>query len=199
MTAAEKLNLISVEDYLAGELESPIKHEYLGGVVHAMAGARIAHNLIAGNTYAALHSRLRGRPCRPFTSDMKVRVRLLTHDRFYYPDVSVVCRSNPLNDSYQDAPVVIVEVLSKATRRIDGGEKKDAYLTFPSLAAYILLEQDAAIAVVHRRTEQGFVREVFESIQDVIPLAEIGVELPLADIYEGVEFVPEVDDDEQVG
>jgi Uma2 family endonuclease len=195
MTAAEKLNLISVEDYLAGELESPVKHEYLGGVVYAMAGARNVHNIIATNTLAALHGRLRGRPCRPFNSDTKIRVRLPTHWRFYYPDASVVCRPNPQDDSFQDEPAVIVEVLSKATRRIDGGEKKDAYLTIPSLSAYVLLEQGTSAAVVYRRTEQGFVREVYEGREASIPLAEIEIELPLADIYEGVEFTPEPDVD----
>jgi Uma2 family endonuclease len=195
MTAAEKLNLISVEDYLAGELESPVKHEYLGGVVYAMAGARNAHNIIATNTLASLHSRLRGRPCRPFNSDTKIRVRLPTHWRFYYPDASVVCRPNPQDDSFQDEPAVIVEVLSKATRRIDGGEKKDAYLTIPSLSAYVLLEQETAAGVVYRRTEQGFVREVYEGREATIPLGEIEIELPLADVYEGVEFVREPDGD----
>ena len=61
MTAAQKLDLISVEEYLAGELVSPIKHEYLGGFVYAMAGARNVHNLIASNTLGALHGRLRGK------------------------------------------------------------------------------------------------------------------------------------------
>jgi Uma2 family endonuclease len=199
MTAAKKLNLISVEDYLAGELESPVKHEYLGGVVYAMAGARNAHNMIAGNTFAALHTRLRGRPCRPFNSDTKIRVRLPTHWRFYYPDASVVCRPNPQDDSFQDEPAAIFEVLSKATRRIDGGEKKDAYLTIPSLSAYVLLEQDAAAAVVYRRTEQGFVREVYEGRESSIPLPEIEIELQLAEIYDGVEFVPESGDEDQIG
>src|SRR5436190_16386313 len=87
MSTARKLNLISVEDYLAGELSSPIKHEYLGGVVYAMAGARNAHNLIASNTLVALGARLRGKRCRPFNSDTKIRVRLPAHVRFYYPDV----------------------------------------------------------------------------------------------------------------
>ncbi|HEY2416131.1 MAG TPA: Uma2 family endonuclease [Pirellulaceae bacterium] len=196
MTAAEKLNLISVEDYLAGELESRIKHEYLGGVVHAMAGARIAHNMIAGNAYAALHSRLKSGPCRPFNSDTKIRVRLPTHWRFYYPDASVICRSNPQNYSFQDEPAVIVEVLSKATRRIDGGEKKDAYLTIPSLSAYILLEQNTAQAVVYRRTEQGFVPEVYTGNDATIPLPEIDIDLPLAEIYDSVEFLPEREGDE---
>jgi Uma2 family endonuclease len=204
MTAAEKLNLISVEDYLAGELESPVKHEYLAGVVHAMSGARVVHNMIATNVIGALHSRLKGRPCRPFNSDMKIRVRLSdgklpTHWRFYYPDASVICRSNPRNDSFQDEPVVIFEVLSKATRRIDTGEKKDAYLTIPSLSAYILLEQDTASAIVYRRTEQGFIPEVYNGQDAIIPLPEIDIELPLAEIYDRVEFLPERDETNDIG
>ena len=191
MTAAEKLNLISVEDYLASELRSQVKHEYLDGVVYAMAGSRNVHNIIAGNVLAALHARLRGRKCRPFNSDTKIRVRLPTHWRFYYPDASVICRQNPLNDSFQDEPTAIFEVLSKATRRVDGGEKKDAYLTIPSLSTYVLLEQDSAAAVVYRRSEQGFLREVYAGRETTIPLPEIEIELPLAEIYDGVEFVPE--------
>src|SRR5439155_618350 len=109
-------------------LVSPIKHEYLGGVVYAMAGARNAHNLIATNALVALGARLRGKGCRPFNSDTKVRVRLPTQVRFYYPAVSVVCRPNPLTDSFQDEPAVLVEILSRKTHRIDMVEKKDAYL-----------------------------------------------------------------------
>src|SRR5438067_643283 len=139
MSAAKKLNLISVDDYLAGELKSPSKHEYLGGVIYAMAGARNLHNLIASNALVALGSRLRGRLCRAFNSDTKVRVRLPAHVRFYYPEVSVVCRPNSPTESFQDEPAVIIEVLSRATRRIDEGEKKDAYLTIPSLSVYLLV------------------------------------------------------------
>src|ERR1700719_4638260 len=110
MSLAKKLNLVSVEDYLASELISPVKHEYLAGVVYAMAGARNLHNLISSNTHGSLHARLRGRSCRAFTSDTKIRVRLPTHFRFYYPDASVICRPNPSNDSFQDEPAVILEV-----------------------------------------------------------------------------------------
>jgi Uma2 family endonuclease len=191
MSAVKKLNLISVEDYLAGELVSPIKHEYLAGVVYAMAGARNVHNVIATNALVALGSRLRGKPCRPFNSDTKIRVQLPTHVRFYYPDASVVCQPNPPDDSYQDQPVAIFEVLSRATRRTDEGEKKDAYLTIPSLGVYALIDQETAAVVVHRRTEHGFVREVYEGQRAVIPLPEIGTELPLAEIYDRVEFSPE--------
>src|SRR5713226_10746586 len=128
MSAAKKLNLISVEDYLASELDSPTKHEYLGGVVYAMAGARNAHNTIASNTLIGMGARLRGNKCRPLNSDTKVRIRFPTHVRFYYPDASVVCVPNPPNELFQDNPAVIAEVLSRSTRRIDEGEKKDAYL-----------------------------------------------------------------------
>jgi Uma2 family endonuclease len=199
MSAALKWNLVSIEDYLAGELRSPIKHEYLAGVTYAMAGARNVHNTIAGNVFAFAHGRLRGRPCQPFNSDTKIRIRLPTQTRFYYPDVSVICRPNAPHDSYQDEPAVIVEVLSKSTRRIDEGEKKDAYLTVPSLHAYLLVEQDAPVVTVHRRTKSGFVREVHEGLDAVIPLTEIDIELSLAEIYAGVEFVPEPSDAEEPG
>ncbi len=196
MSAVPKWNLVSIDDYLAGELVSPIKHEYLGGVVYAMAGARNAHNLIASNTLVALGSRLRGKRCRPYNSDTKIRLRLPHQVRFYYPDVSVICRPNPQSDSFQDEPAVLVEVLSKRTRRIDEGEKKDAYLTIPSLCAYLLVEQESPTVVVFRRTEHGFVREIHEGLEAVIPLREIDSELPLADVYDAVEFTPEPSEDE---
>jgi Uma2 family endonuclease len=196
MSTARKLNLISVEDYLAGEFISAVKHEYLGGVIYAMAGARNMHNVIATNILGALWNRLRGKRCQPFNSDTKIRVRLPTHIRFYYPDASVVCRPNPRTDSFQDEPAVIFEVLSNKTRRIDEGEKKDAYLTIPSLAAYVLIEQETAAVVVFRRTEHGFTRQVYQDRDEVIPLPEIEIDLPLAEIYETVEFTPEMEEDE---
>src|SRR5437870_3028858 len=191
MSTARKLNLVSVEDYLAGELMSPVKHEYVGGAVYAMAGARNMHNLIAGNVYGALYVRLRRRSCRPFNSDTKIRVHLLDHLRFYYPDASVICRPNPQTDSFQDEPAVLFEVLSQRTRRVDEGEKKDAYQTIPSLNVYVLLEQESPAAVVFRRTERGFVREVYQGLDAVVPLRAIEIDLPLAEVYEGVDVLPE--------
>jgi Uma2 family endonuclease len=196
MSTAKKLNLVSVADYLAGELISPVKHEYLGGVVYAMAGARNAHNLIASNTSGTVFGRLRGSGCRQYNSDTKIRIRLQTHVRFYYPDVSVICRPNPQSDSFQDEPAALVEVLSRKTRRTDEGEKKDVYLTISSLGAYLLVEQEMPAVVAFRRTDHGFVREVYQGLEAVIPLPEIGIELPLAEIYDGVEFVPEAEDDD---
>lgn len=192
MSAVERTNPVSVEDYLAGELVSTVKHEYLGGLVYAMAGARNVHNLIASNVLGSLHARLRGRRCRPYNSDTKLRIRLPNQVRFYYPDVSVICRPNPQTDTFQDEPAVVVEVVSPQTQRVDISEKKDAYLALPSLSAYVLVEQDAPDAVVFRRTAQGFVREVFSGRDAVIPLAEIETELPLAEVFDGVVFTPEL-------
>jgi Uma2 family endonuclease len=196
MSTALKLNLISVEEYVAGELISSTKHEYLDGVVYAMAGAQNAHNAIATNIIVAVGGGLHGQSCRPFNSDTKIRVRLPSHVRFYYPDASVCCRLNPPTDSFQDEPKVIFEVLSRRTRRIDGGEKKDTYLTIPSLVIYALIEQDAPAVVLFRRTRDGFKREVYEGLDAVIGLAEIGIDLTLADIYEAIEFAPEPEEDD---
>lgn len=195
MPAAKKRNLLSIEDYLAGELISPVKHEYLGGVIYAMAGARNAHNLVASNAIIALGSRLRGKRCRAFNSDTKIRVRLPNQIRFYYSDALVVCRPNPQSDSFQDEPVVIVEVLSRKTRRIDEVEKKEAYLSIPSLAVYLLVEQEFPAVMAFRRTETGFVREVYEGLDAIVPLPEIETDLSLAEIYEQVELTPEPDDE----
>lgn len=196
MTAAPRLQPISVEDYLEGELISRVKHEYVAGVVYAMAGARNIHNLIATNVLVALGVRLRGKSCRPYNSDTKIRLRFPTHVRFYYPDASIICRPGPLDQSYQDDPSGVVEVVSQRTRRLDEGEKREAYLAQSSLAAYLLVEQETALVVVHRRTAQGFEREVYAGLDEVVPLPEFGVEFPLAEIYDGVEFVPEPVDDE---
>jgi len=115
-----------------------VKHEYLGGAIHAMAGATNGHNEIAMNALGVLYGSLRGKPCRPYNSDTKIRLELSGHTRFYYPDAMVVCHPNPRSDSFQDHPVVVIEVLSESTRRIDLGEKCDAYLKIPSIYVSLL-------------------------------------------------------------
>lgn len=186
MTAARSLSQISVEEYLTGEQVSDVKHDYVDGSVFAMAGGSVRHNRIASNALGSLHGQLRGKPRSPFNSDMKIRVRFPTHTRFYYPDVSVICRSNADDDQFQDEPVVIIEVLSDSTCRTDQNEKKDAYLTIPSLAVYVMLEQESVAAVVYRRSPAGFERELYEGQDAIIPLAEIEGDLPLAEAYEGL-------------
>ncbi len=188
MSTAPELDLVSVEDYLRQERESQVKHEYLGGAVYAMTGGRNRHNLLASNTLLALGSQLRGTACRAFNSDTKIRIRLPDHTRFYYPDVSVICEQNSLDEVFQDRPVLVVEVLSESTRRTDLGEKAEAYQTLASLEFYLLVEQKACAVIAYRRTDQGFKRDVYEGLSSVISLPQLGIELPLSEIYEAVDF-----------
>jgi Uma2 family endonuclease len=188
MTAAKQMPLVPVEDYLAGELVGKVKHEYSGGYVYAMAGGRNVHNVIATAFLGLMHAKLRGSPCQPFNSDTKVRVRMPTHTRFYYPDGMVVCEPNSPNDQFQDRAVVIAEVLSVKTRRTDEGEKREAYLTIPTLAAYLLIETESPRVVAYQRASEGFVARVYEGVEAGVPLDAIGAELSLAELYERVDF-----------
>lgn len=189
MTAQEKPISIPISDYLAGEELSSVKHEYLGGTVHAMAGASNQHNAIALNSLLSLGTQLRGKSCRPFNSDTKIRIEYPDHTRFYYPDALVVCHPNPATDHFQDNPVVVIEVLSDSTRRTDLGEKRDAYLTIPSLKVLIFAESETPAVIVHRRkSEGGFAVEAHSGLDAAIPLPEIEASLPLAELYEQVAF-----------
>lgn len=189
MTAARAADeLMSAADYLAWEADAETRHEYVGGMVYAMAGSTLAHTAISTNVAVCLGSQLRGKPCRPFGPDLKVRIQYPTHTRFYYPDCSVVCDVRFDQAHFVDNPVVIIEVLSPSTRRTDESEKRDAYFQIPSLRVYVLLEQDRAGAVVWRRGEQGFGREVCEGLDAVIALPEIEARLALAEAYEAVRF-----------
>ncbi len=121
-----------------------------------------------------------------------------THTRFYYPDGMVVCEPNSPDDEFQDRPVVIAEVLSVSTRRTDEGEKRDAYLTIPTLAAYLLIETERPRVIVHHRTPEGFVARGYDGMEAAIPLETIGTDLVLSELYERVNFataVREADDE----
>lgn len=181
--------LMSVEQYLAAETDGDVRHEYLGGYLYAMAGAKIVHNRIAASFLICLGSQLQGQACEPFNSDMKVRIQMASHTRFYYPDGMVVCSSNPPDDPFQDAPVVIAEVISDSTRRTDEGEKREAYLSIPTLRVYLLIETDKPQVVAYRRDDtNGFGTELYAGLDEIIPLDEIEAQLPLRDLYQRVEF-----------
>lgn len=191
MTALKQPDSISVADYLAGEEVGQTKHEYLGGTVHAMAGASNRHNDIAGNCFAFLHAKLRGKPCRPYNSDTKIRIEFVDHIRFYYPDAMVVCQTNPGSDHFQTQPVVVVEVLSDSTRRADLREKRDAYLTISSLKVLIFVEPDIPSVTLYRRLpDGGFSTEHHGGLDAGILLPEIETSLTLAELYENVGFAP---------
>lgn len=154
-----------------------------------MAAGTADHSAISLNVGALLFNSLKGKQCRAFNSDMKVRLELADHTRFYYPDVQVVCDPRPGDAQYQDRPVVIVEVLSESTRRTDLGEKRDAYLAIPTLKVLLFIESEAATALVLRRKPSGGFAEEFYSGRDaIIELPEIEASLPLADVFDGISF-----------
>jgi Uma2 family endonuclease len=184
MNAAEKLK-ISVDDYLAGELISDIKYEYVNGEVYAMAGAKRAHNIISMNFANLLFNHLRGTPCRVFNSDMKVGVLTATDDIFYYPDVQVSCEKNG-NEHYNAEPKLIIEVLSDSTERKDRVEKFYTYRKLASLEEYVLVAQDCLRVEIYRR-RNGWDLELLGEGKS-FQLESVGLDLTVADVYQDVEL-----------
>jgi Uma2 family endonuclease len=197
MRNTNSLSKISVADYLDGELDAKQRHEYVDGVVYTMVCAKVRHNRTSINTMASIANRLLQSPCEAFNSDTKVRVQSEKGVRFYYPDGIVVCDSNSEDSVFQDKPVVIVEVISESTRRTDETEKRESYLSINSLQVYLRVEQSTPCVKVDRRTEDGFVSQQYEELTNIVPLPTLGIELPLSDLYRGVEFPGPVENDEE--
>ena len=196
MTAATKLEPIDWQTYLKGEEVAARKHEYVHGRIYAMAGAKNRHHLINSNVLVALANQLRGSKCRALGSDLKVRIRTALGYRFYYPDVTVDCEPLKPDLVYTDTPSVVIETLSRSTRRLDEGEKRDGYLQIPSLKAYILVDSERLGVTVWRRHDNEFKSEVFIDLAASIPLPEIGVTLPLAEVYANVVWSEAKEEDE---
>lgn len=174
---------ISVAEYLAGELQASVRHEYLDGEVRTMAGADEAHNRIAGNLFFHLRMATRGRLYAVFMSDMKVRVEAA--NRFYYPDVLLTCEPSHLAAVFKSAPCLIGEVLSASTAAIDRGEKLLAYRTLDSLRYYLLLAQDRRQVEVYRRGDGDlWLWEVHEQGEIALECGGLALRLALADLYE---------------
>jgi Uma2 family endonuclease len=168
---------ISEQDYLQGELLADTKHELIDGQVYAMAGASENHNLLSGNIFTELKNQLRGSLYRAFIADMKVKVGR----DFYYPDVMVVCQQDNESQYYKNAPVIIVEVLSKSTRRFDQTNKRLRYQQIPSLEEYVLIEQDKGEVVVFSR--QNYWQSAYYYLGDDITFISLGVTVRVEDIY----------------
>lgn len=198
MAAARKLHWITPEEYLASEIDSPIKHEYWNGRVYAMTRGTNNHALIATNVIGTLRDALRGGKCRVYSPDARIRIRKNFRDtRFYHPDASVICCSNAGNEQFQDEPVVIVEVLSPSTRRLDDGEKRDGYFAIPSLQSYLLVEQSKPEIIHFRRSGEDFEPELLSGLDAELAISCLNIKLRFADIYEGVSFEPESVSDEE--
>ena len=180
----------TIEEYLEMEKASVEKHEYYKGEIFMMAGGKVNHGRISGNLYHQLRLKFSGGPCEPFNSDNGIHIPI--NSLFTYPDVSVVC--GPLETLNNDNlnilnPKVIFEVLSPSTRNYDRSEKFRLYRDIPSLMEYILVDSERMVVEAFFLNRDGH-WELIEYSQpaDSLKLHSLGIELPLSDIYEAVEW-----------
>lgn len=176
---------LTVEEYLAFDRASEIKHEYFGGEIFAMAGASYDHSTIVENTFAGLRAQLQNGPCRVKLSDLRVQVG--NSGLFAYPDLTVVCGPPEFGFGQRDVlvnPALIVEVLSPSTEAYDRGRKFAHYRTIASLRAYVLIAQDDYRIEHFARQASGlWLLSDATGAGATLPLPTIGCALALADVY----------------
>lgn len=172
---------LTEEEYLDTEKASEVKREFVDGQVYAMAGAGYNHNCIAANMLRELSSHLKGTPCATFMADIKVK---LGKD-YVYPDVLVDCGKMGGEDYFSTSPKIIVEVLSRSTRKTDTTTKLVRYINLPSLEEYVLIEADIVSVQVLRRSQHW--RPEYFFLGDQVTFDSIGLTLPVEDIYDRVD------------
>lgn len=176
--------MVAPESYLTGERLGETKHEYLAGVIYAMAGTTVNHDRIAGNIYRELSNQLRGNSCEPFTSDVKVRAESAGALFYYYPDVTVDCSNAQGSSLFAEQPRAIFEVMSPEMARIDRGEKLRNYQALPSLQHYLLVDQFHRFVTVYRKHPDGCWTCVLLEGEASLDLPDLGCRLSLTAIYE---------------
>jgi Uma2 family endonuclease len=190
--SSQPATYVTPEEYLERERLAETKHEYVHGEIVAMAGGTPNHALIQGNVGGSLWNRLRGSSCRVYNSDLRVSVRWGV--LFAYPDVTVVCGPLEFADDKKDTitnPTIVVEVLSPSTRNFDRSEKSRLYRMLPSLKEYLLIEQTPVDVEHYRRLPDG--NWQISTIRDenaVIRLDSINCDLPVSEIYLGLDPIP---------
>lgn len=175
---------MTLAEFLAWEERQELRYEFDGFAPVAMTGGTRAHETISVNLLAALVSRLRGGPCRAYGSKLKIEVA----ERIRYPDAFVTCgEPGAPGDTVERSPVVVFEVLSESTHMVDRTDKAREYRETPSVRRYVMLEQARPAATVYAREGDAWtVSLAFAG--DALPMPEIGVELPLDELYAGLEF-----------
>jgi hypothetical protein len=176
---------MTIEEYLAWELDQDIRYEYINGEVFAMTGGTIPHNDLALNLYRNLYPHLRPRGCRVNVSDVKVQVT--PKSPYFYPDLIVSCHSDDLKArKFIQNPTLIVEVLSPSTSNKDREEKFRYYLTMPSLQEYILIDSEKIYVERYCRGEGRMWLYYPYTTGDIITLSSVEFELPIELLYENV-------------
>lgn len=175
------------EEYLALERTAEFRSELIDGEIVAMSGASANHNVIAGNCFAAIHYQLRGRSCRIFMADMRVRVD--SAGLYTYPDLAGLCGEPVFDDEQADSllnPGLLVEVLSPSTEAYDRGEKFALYRRLDSLIDYVLVSQDKLRVEHYRRRDEQWLLTVYEDPAASLVLDSLAVTLPIGEIYDKV-------------
>ena len=181
---------ISADDYLLFEVTAEIKHEYAEGRVWAMAGAEMAHNDVNYNLNQVIGPILRQRGCKGFMSDQRVQAK--NRSGYLYPDTVAVCGAAELTGATKPRslanPVFIAEVTSVSTAERDHYDKFTLYRQIPSLRQYLMLSSEAVHAELYTLDEAS--RWIYTETRDpaaVLDLSSIGCQVPLAEVYAGVD------------
>ena len=189
MNAISEKPCVTPQEYLERERGAETKSEYDSGVIIPMPGATIEHIRITVDTTIHLGIQLRGSSCELLNND--TRTRVLRGDKYYYPNIIVVCGGARFEDNVFDTllnPTLIIEVLSESERK-DRNEKMDAYETLDSLTDYVLISQtEPRIEHYSRLPDGGWRYRVARGRNSVLALPNIGCELPLAEVYLRVPF-----------
>jgi Uma2 family endonuclease len=180
MSAAVKP--MTMAEFLAWEERQEGRYEFDGFRPVAMTGGTFAHEVIGRNLRTELDIRLRGSRCVPLGPNSKIEVA----GRIRYPDALVVCSHVDRKATVITEPVVVFEVLSESTAQIDQFIKLREYGATSSIRRYVMLDQDLIAAVVYTRDGDRMVAETVAK-GGTLSLPEIGIELPLDDVYRGVE------------
>jgi len=185
------LPTISAEQYLEIERFSETRHEFLDGVVYAMAGESPDHSTICFNLASIIGSQIRDKPCRGFSPNMKVRAGI--GGLYAYPDLMIVCGEEAkFHDEHGDVllnPTVIFEVPSLSTEKYDRGEKFRRYRTqIETLQDYVLVSQDQMRVEHHHREPDGTWNQTEISVADgTLMLDSIECTVPLTEVYRNTE------------
>ena len=187
MSSLAAQTIYTPEEYLALERKATLKSEYINGEIRAMPRVNFVHNFITVDIATELNIQSRGQDWEVYMSNMRVRTG--PKGAYFYPDVVVLCGEPQFEDNVFDTllnPILVMEVLSPSTEVYDKGEKFRHYQELASLREYILVSQDRVHVEHYRLTKTQWVQTEFRSPEDVLPLASIGCELPLQDIYRRV-------------
>ena len=179
---------MSIEAYLEMENAADEKHEYYNGEIFAMSGAKVSHNIIAGNLFALLFNKLKGKKCKPFNSDQ--RIHIPSNSLFTYPDISIICGEviTLNNDDYNVLnPTVVVEVLSKSTKNYDRGEKFKLYRDIKTLKEYILVDSESIhIEIFRLNANSHWELEEYNSLTNAVTIKAVDETIFLSEIYDNV-------------